>query len=202
LTEETSESAAASPAAAMAVERAVLDSCPIIEWSGSVWRCHGQRYRGDDAAGSLRVTGRYHRGADKFPPSQTWPALYAGLAVHVALGERLRHTRSIAKLKHWRISHLHVELSAVLDLCSPTGCDAMRLPNPELPDLCHPADYTVTHAIAGAAREVAEAMRAPSCTQFPEGNLIIFLDRVRSTSRLEVVHSNDPELQIDWDRYR
>jgi hypothetical protein len=75
---------------------AAVDARPVRPWSGIVWRCHSRRYPGDDAGGSLRTTGRFHRGSDTFTSSETWPALYTGLAPHVALGERLRHTTSQA----------------------------------------------------------------------------------------------------------
>jgi hypothetical protein len=44
---------------------AAINTCPIQPWSGSVWRCHSSKYAGNDAAGSLRATGRFNRGADR-----------------------------------------------------------------------------------------------------------------------------------------
>jgi hypothetical protein len=60
-------------------------------------------------------------------------------------------------------------------------------------------DYGKCQQIAQMAREVAEALLVPSCTRFPEGNLIIFTDRLRMESSLEVVDTQDPELFIDWE---
>ncbi|MCA9859716.1 MAG: RES family NAD+ phosphorylase, partial [Thermomicrobiales bacterium] len=99
--------------------RSLLEAAEIRPWSGDVWRCHGRRYAADDATGSLLVTGRFHPGRDRFSEDDIWPALYTGLALHVALGERLRHTTpaTLSKLAHQTISQLHLELGAVLVLC-------------------------------------------------------------------------------------
>jgi hypothetical protein len=75
-----------------AVAAAINDDCPIGLWSGNVWRCHSRKYAGDDPSGSLKVSGRYHCGRDKFADDAIWAALYTSRAEHVALGERLRHT--------------------------------------------------------------------------------------------------------------
>lgn len=95
---------------------AAIAGCPVRPWAGAVWRCHGRKYAGDDAAGSLLVTGRYHRGGDPFPEAETWPALYTALAIHVALGERIRHTTpaSLQSLKTQRFSELEISLQRVL----------------------------------------------------------------------------------------
>jgi hypothetical protein len=183
---------------------AAVEACPTTEWSGDVWRCHGRKYAGDSAAGSLKATGRFNRGSDRFAPHETWPALYTGLALHVALGERLRHTtpESLAQLGNQRISRLRVKLQAVVMACGLTGCSDIGVPGMALDDLCNPVDYTKTHEFARAARTTpvpAEALLIPTCTRFSEGNLIIFPDLLRWSSEVRLVESQDPDLFVDWD---
>ena len=180
---------------------AAMRDCPVRPWSGEVWRCHSRRYDGNDAGGSLRTTGRFHRGVDKFPAHESWPALYTGLAMHVALGERLRHTTpdSLRQLGNQRLSRLRVKLQAVLILCAASGCAEIGVAGLDSTSLCHPVDYDKCHQIAQIARNIAEALLVPSCTRFPEGNLIIFSDRLRMESSVEVEDIQDPELFIDWE---
>lgn len=179
---------------------AAVAACPLTPWSGHVWRCHGRAYPGASAGGSLRVSGRFHRGVDKFSASETWPALYASLAQHVALGERIRHTTpgALSALATQRPTRLYLDLRAVLVACAPTGCAALAVPGLDLDELCLPSDYRKTHEFARVARDVAEARLVPSCTRFPEGNLILFPDRLRRGSRVVVVESHDPDLFVDW----
>lgn len=179
---------------------AATRTCSIQPWSGMAWRCHSRKYAGDDASGSLRATGRFNRGSDKHANHETWPALYTALAEHVALGERLRHTtpESLSLLAHQRLSRLQVQLEAVLVLCAPTGCSDMGIEGVEFSDLCHPTEYATCHQIAMYARSFAEAMLVPSCTLFPDGNLIIFPDLLRSSSTIVVEYAHDPDLFIDW----
>jgi RES domain-containing protein len=181
---------------------AAIINVPILPWTGTVWRCHARKYAGDNAGGSLRTTGRFNRGTDKFAPGETWPALYTGLALHVALGERLRHTTpaSLSALGNQRLSRLRVTLQAVLNLCAKSGCAEPCISCLERDRLCRPADYEVTHQIALLARERAEALVIPSCTKFPEGNLIIFPDRLREGSLVSVEEYQDPELFVDWNQ--
>ncbi|MCA9881057.1 MAG: RES family NAD+ phosphorylase, partial [Thermomicrobiales bacterium] len=167
---------------------------------GSAWRRHGRKYAGDDAAGSLLVTGRYHQGRYRFAPEETWPALYTALAIHVALGERIRHTtpESLQRMKTQRFSELEISLQRVLNLCGATGCASHGLRNTGAEDLCHSIDYTQCHQIAELARKSAEAILVPSCTGFPEGNLIIFPDQLDLGSTIRVAQTIDPNLSIDW----
>ena len=173
----------------------VVRASTIRPWSGNVWRCHSRTYSGDDPGGSLKATGRFHRGADRFPINDTWPALYTGLALHVALGERLRHTvpETLSQLAHQRVSRLHVALQSVLVLCSSSGCAETGVSGLELDMLCDPVDYGRCHQLAWMARAVAEAMLVPSCTRFPEGNLVIFPDRLRPGSSIVVEGTQDPD---------
>jgi hypothetical protein len=179
---------------------AAIATCRVIAWSGDVWRCHSNRYPGDSAAGSLKATGRYDRGSDKYPTQETWPALYTALAQHVALGERIRHTTPavLPTLAAQRISRLRVTLQRVLRACSPNGCHELAVSGLTNDDICRPADYSRTHALAEAARQRAEAFLIPSCTRFPEGNLIIFTDRLQPRSEIRVIDSVDPDLIVDW----
>lgn len=181
---------------------AAIAHCPVQPWTGVVWRYHARAYRADDAAGSLKTTGRFNRGSDKFPVSETWMALYTSLAPQVALGERIRHTQpsTLGKLAHQRQSRLRVQLQAVLNLCHTDGCTGLNIPGLSKTDLCHPRDYERCHQLAQAARHRAEAMLVPSCTNFPEGNLILFPDRLMPGSELMVEETVDPDLFIDWDR--
>lgn len=179
---------------------AAVASCPMIRWSGDVWRCHSRRYAGDSPGGSLKVSGRFHRGADAFAPDQVWPALYTSLAIHVALGERLRHTTpaSLAALATQRVSQLRVDLQVVLVTCGRTGCATLGVPDLTLDDLCDARNYEKTQELAKAARNIAEAMLTPSCTGFHEGKLIVFPDKLRPESEIRVVNTIDPNLDIDW----
>lgn len=179
---------------------AAIATCNVVPWSGDVWRCHSNRYPGDSAAGSLKATGRYNRGHDKHPPDETWPALYTALAQHVALGERIRHTTPavLHTLAAQRISRLRVTLHRVLMACSPDGCHELAVSGLTKDELCRPADYSRTHALAEATRQRAEALLIPSCTRFPEGNLIIFTDQLQPRSEIRIIESIDPDLYIDW----
>jgi hypothetical protein len=75
----------------------------------------------------------------------------------------------------------------------------LDVPGYAIDDCCQPTNYDATQAIAAAARSVAEALLAPSCTRFPEGNLIIFPDRLHPDSRIVVEETVASDLYIDWD---
>jgi hypothetical protein len=181
--------------------RTAVAACPVAPWHGEAWRCHTRKWPGDNANGSLKVTGRFNRGRDRFPDDMIWPALYTGLAEHIALGETLRHTAHLPDLAWKRISHLEIRLQAVLDGTCLVG---RGLPGtPTLDDLCHPAAYDLTHAIANAVRgRGAEALLIPTCTRFNGNNLIVFPDLLRPGSTITVLGTEDPDLYIDWDAFR
>lgn len=174
-----------------------IDACPIGPWSGEAWRCHSRRYLGDDPGGSIKATGRYHRGRDRNAEFESWPALYAALAPHIALAEMLRHTRALSELATKRITRLRIALSAGLDGTPFIGGNSTN--TFAIADLCRPADYALTHAIAQAARaRGAEALLMPSCTRLAGTILVIFPDRLRAGSSISVLATEDPDLFIDW----
>lgn len=181
-------------------KRAILQ-CPRRSWRGSVWRCHGRQYAGDNADGSLKVSGRFNRGLDAFNEDACWQALYTNTAQHVALAERIRHTSAstLRKLANQRMSRLHVDVQEVVVVCAPAGCTEIVVRGLTIEDLCQPTDYQYSQELARAARSTAEALLVPSCTGFPEGNLIIFPDRLRPGSLVSVEESLDPNLFIDWE---
>lgn len=146
------------------------------------------------------MSGRFNCGTDRFPERETWAALYTGLAQHVALGERIRHTtpEALYRLGNQRLSRLRVDLHSVLVACAPTGCADLDVPGLTLDDMCHPTDDTKTHELARIARESAEALLIPSCTRFSDGNLIIFPDRLHPNSGIRLLDSQDPDLFVDW----
>jgi len=66
------------------VARSVVLACPVIAWSGNVWRTHGRRFAATDPGGALVLSGRYHRGRDLFPNSAVFPALYTSAGPEIA----------------------------------------------------------------------------------------------------------------------
>lgn len=103
--------------AAQAIQR-----CSVITYAGSAWSIHKQHYRADDPGGSLKVSGRYHRGLDAFPESMVWRALYVALSPETALAELVRHVAAelLTLLNDYLLTALKVELRTVLvDFCAP-----------------------------------------------------------------------------------
>lgn len=130
-----------------------------------------------------------------YPEEECWPALYTGLTQAIVLAEKTRHSAAVDELANIRISELRISLECVLDACLDdeglrtrfgVGIDAA---------LCHPSDYTLTHVIVRESRSQAEALRIPSCTRFPGGILVMFTDRLRPGSRIDVVSAIDPQLR-------
>ena len=176
-----------------------VQACRIVPWSGTAWRFHSQRYTAASHGGSLKVTGRYHRGRDHYPEAETWPALYLALKPHIALGERLRHTTPelLASLNGQRLSELRLGLHRVIVGCHLPDCARSAIPGMTADDLCRPHDYATTHQVAAAARTMGvEGMLVPSCTEFAGGNLVVFPDLLDAHSTIEVVRSEDPTLFI------
>lgn len=175
---------------------AARDSCPIQSWSGEVWRSHSAQWAADNVTGSLSVSGRFNWGCDDHEERDVWPVLYTSLTQAIALGERIRHTSetTLSLLKDVYISRLYVELSLVLVACAPDGCHAVGVPGMDETILCG-SDYAQAQAFARCARETVEALLIPTCTKFPEGNLIIFPDRLRHTSSVRVIDHVAPNLR-------
>lgn len=153
---------------------------------------HRRKYAATDPGGSRRVSGRYHRGLDRFPEDEVWPALYLSLAPEVCLGEILRHVSAdlLPQLNDFRISELSLQLVAVAD-CRDAGALGLTLD-----DLCDDFDYRATQAIAAAAiASGAEGVLVPSATRLGD-NLIVFTTRLRPESRITVVSSREPRLYV------
>lgn len=169
---------------------AALASCPIVSWRGPAWRIHRQRYAATDPGGSLKVSGRYHRGADRFAPEQTWPALYLALSPEAALGELVRHITPelLPHLNGFRISEIAVTLSHIAD-CR----DAIRLGVPPA-TMVDDFDYSVTQDLGAAAYAAGlEGLLVPSATALGD-NLVVFTSQLRDDAKLEIVGSRDPRL--------
>ena len=163
-----------------------------MAWHGVAWRIHRRRYAATDPGGSLKVSGRYHRGSDRFAPEATWSALYLALSPETALGELVRHITPelLPHLNGYRISELAVTLEAVVD-CR----DAARLGlSPAA--LVEDRDLETTQQI-GAAVDAAgfEGLLVPSATALG-GNLVVFPAQLRERSRLDIVGSRDPRLFV------
>jgi RES domain-containing protein len=169
-----------------------VSRCPVIPWHGAAWRIHRQRYAATDPGGSLKVSGRYHRGADRFAPEATWPALYLALDPETALGELVRHITSelLSHLNGYRISELAVTLEAVID-CR----DAVRLGLAPAA-LVDDRDLETTQRIGAAVVAAGfEGLLVPSATALGD-NLVVFPVQLRERSRLEIVGSRDPRLFV------
>lgn len=93
---------------------------------------------------------------------------------------------------------MQLVLTAALVVCAESDCSRLCANEAPIERLCRPADYALTHLLALEARSVAEALVVPSCTQFPEGNVIVFPDRLQPTSSIAVVETRNPDLFIDW----
>lgn len=167
-------------------------SLRAIPWNGRAWRFHRRRYEATDAAGSLRVSGRYHRGTDQFPPAETWAALYFGLSPAVPLGEVLRHfsPAMLPQLNEYRLSELDLTLTALLD------CRDAAVLGLSAADLLRDHEFALTQEIAAAAiAQGAEGLLVPSATGLGD-NLVLFPTHLYGASRLVVVESRDPRLYV------
>jgi RES domain-containing protein len=162
-------------------------------WQGRAWRAHRRKYRADDPGGARLVTGRYHRGLDQFPPEHAFAALYLALNAETSLGEVLRHLRPelLPALNDYRLSELHVALSAVLDLRDPSRIGLT------LDDLVNDHDVTIPQALGAAAQaRGVEGLLVPSATRLGD-NLVLFPANLHPGSRLVVVGARDPRLFVD-----
>lgn len=172
----------------------MVASCPIVPWTGSVWRAHSRRYGPTDDGGSRRASGRWHVGAEDPDRGDepAWPALYTALDLAVCSFEVQRIVSrgegTIARLKNYRYSELWLQLEAVVDVRDEAGMGLLAGALTRDDDLSRP------RRIARAARDRgAEAILVPSASRVGD-NLILFLDLRRPGSVIEVVRSLDPNL--------
>ena len=91
----------------------------------------------------LKISGRYHRGADLYPEDQVFSALYLALSPETALAELVRHITPelIPALNNYRLTELRLHLDDVLDLREP------GLLGIEMDELCSDADHDLTRHI-------------------------------------------------------
>lgn len=161
-------------------------------WHGDAWRLHGREYEATDHGGSALYSGRYHRALDMFPAAETWPALYLSLAAEISVSEMIRHLplHMLIRLNRLRLSQLAVSLSRVLDCRS--GASLGLDENTLIQDF----DYSTTQAISAAAiSRGAEAILVPSATALGD-NLVVFPNRLETSSRIAVIGSRDPRLFV------
>lgn len=160
---------------------------------GRAWRLHAARYAPDDPGGSYRVSERYNRGRDFFDEDDVFPALYLATAPEVSLGEKQRHLTSgnLPRMKNQVLSELRVRLQAVYDLSRPEefGIDTKGLIDDR--------EYSLPQSLSAALRERgAEAFLVPSATLLGN-NLVVFPDRLRDGSSLEVFESRKTRLYVE-----
>ena len=176
----------------------VLKSCPIVTWSGDVWRVHTRRYSATDPGGSLRSQGRWHRGGPTFPPGQVFAALYTAASDNVATWELIRHSRRNDADEMWlrftsiSLSRLQLGLSAVLDIRDPS------IAGLAVDDLIGP-DVSLPQAIGAAAFvQGLEGLLVPSATGVGETgrdfNIVVFTDNLRPGSEIRFIESKTPNL--------
>jgi hypothetical protein len=176
----------------------VFQVCPVVAWSGDVWRVHTRRYPATDPGGSLRSQGRWHRGGPTFPPDQIFAALYTAASDAVATWEIIRHARAATAAAMWlrftsvNVSRLHIRLTAMLDLRdpAPAGLDLDALTDP---------DYLLPQAIAAeASARKLEGLLVPSATgvgeQGRDFNVVIFTGNLRPGSEITLVDTKTPRL--------
>lgn len=174
--------------AAQAIQR-----CATVSYKGPAWRIHKRRYPADDPGGSLKVSGRYHRGLDTHPEGQAWAALYLALNPETALAELMRHVTPdlLPVLNDYYLTKLEISLTTVVDFRDPM---VMGL-EPE--DLHHDVEYGVTQSLGQAAYEAGfEGIFVPSATNLGD-NLVVFPDHLRGDSIIAVVESRHPRLYVD-----
>lgn len=126
--------------------------------------------------GSLLYGGRYN------PPSE-FGALYCGSSSEICWAELENKHEGPLRRSAFRVVRVAVRLQRVLDL---TERAVQAMLGVTSPDLTRRAEYTLTQAIARAAREAGfEAILAPSSTG-TGAILAIFADRLDDRSRVAV----------------
>ena len=179
------------------VQRVFL-ACPVVAWSGDVWRVHGRRFAAADAGGSLVVSGRYHRGRDNFADGEVFAALYTAAGADVATWEMIRHSKSTSGLSMWQrfverdLSKLRLTLQAVLDIRDPAPAGLTV-------DTLTEEDYALPQGIAAAAYASGlEGLLVPTATAVgeagPDFNVVIFTGNLRPGSTIVFVEKRTPNL--------
>jgi RES domain-containing protein len=126
--------------------------------------------------GSLLYGGRYN------PPSE-FGALYCGLSPEICWAELENKHEGPLKRVAFRVVRVAVRLQRVLDLTEGAVQEMLGVTSA---DLTRRAEYTLTQAIARAARDTGfEAILAPSSTG-TGAMLAIFADRLDDRSRVTV----------------
>jgi hypothetical protein len=175
-----------------------MAACPVVAWTGNVWRTHGRRFSAIDPGGALVLSGRYHRGRDLFPVSDAFPALYTSAGPEIATWEMIRHSRRRTAVAMWQrftnvdLSRLHIDLQSVLDLRDPSVAGLA------LADLSGD-DYALTQAIGAATvADGHEGLLVPSATGIGEAgadfNVVIFTGNLRPGSIMIVQETRSPNL--------
>ena len=145
---------------------------PIEPWIGKAWR--------------------YHRAADRFPPDQTWPALYLGLSYGVCMAETMRHLPKDAPfsmLTTFYLSEIEVSLRALID------CRDVTVLGIALGDLLRDRDYDAGQQLAAAVRaRGCDGLLVPSATLLPDAALIVFPDVIQPNA-LRLVRSMAPRIE-------
>jgi RES domain-containing protein len=150
-----------------------------------VWRCHHRTRSGLNAEGSLAASGgRFNVGVDGGTPFR---ALYTSVESAAALLEVVRHLgyrspdrRDVVALSDIAmrvLTQIEVELQRVFDWRSESSLAT---------DIRHLA-YRQSQQLAAAAFNAgAEGILVPSATGI-DANLVIFVDKLGDSSRIEVV---------------
>ncbi|MGH7032142.1 MAG: RES family NAD+ phosphorylase [Stellaceae bacterium] len=171
-------------------DRALLDALEAIEaerFSDEVWRVVRQ---GRDALRGSAAGGRWS------PPGE-FEVLYTSLSRAGALAE-IGYRLSLEPIWPSRIRHdLHrigartarsLHFARVAELV-PLGVDAAKYGS---------FDYSVTQAIAAAARFLEfDGLIVPSA-RYDCANIVLFLDRASDGNRLELLGTED----VDWEAWR
>ena len=163
-----------------------------------VCRGHSRRYAPAGAGGPLRVSGRYHRGADHFPPDRVFAALYTSVSAAVVTWEVIRGSMRggagavEARLRAINLARLRIRLQAALDVREPATAGFAD-------DALTGDDYSLTQAIGAAAyARGIEGLLVPSATGVGEPgrdyNVVILPDNLRPESEVTFVDSRRPQL--------
>jgi hypothetical protein len=92
------------------------------------------------------------------------------------------------------MSEMQIDLQRVLIVYDPAEGDVDSLLGLDYRRECAGFDYSRTQEFARMARQMAEAILVPSCTRLPDGNLVIFPDRVDDVSSIRIMGSTDLSL--------